>query len=419
MNSSASISPARRATILFANFFLIILAYYHVKPASRSLAIEYIGSDNLPYVWIGTALFLGVLVGYYHRLVEHYDRRNVVLATCVAVMALLVLFRFWLSTESTVAAVAFYIFVDIFSVVLVEQFWSLTNTVYTTDEGKRWYGVIATGGLLGGVVGGSAAALVLRTTPATTEDMLLIGAGILILVFALNLAMARLGVYREAPIADPPIVAEGGWRTLLQSRYLFLIAATLLLAQLVQPLVEYQFIKTIEATYVEKDLRTAFLSTFFAAMGLISIGVNLTLTPLIHRTLGAIAGLLVQPVMVMFSSLVFMAQPVLWAVSMLKISDRGVSYSINRASKELLYVPIDPVRTYQAKAWIDIFGYRAFKVFGSLIILALQWLAAGVGLVHFSWPVLIICVIWFVVIASLAQEYRSVSSRPLTASQAA
>jgi AAA family ATP:ADP antiporter len=68
-----------RALLLFTNFFLIIFAYYYIKPASRSLFIEYFGADSLPYVWIGTALFLGTVIGFYHKLVEHRSRLNVVL----------------------------------------------------------------------------------------------------------------------------------------------------------------------------------------------------------------------------------------------------------------------------------------------------------------------------------------------------
>ena len=65
---------SERGAILFGNFFLIILAYYHIKPASRSLFIEYLGADLLPYVWIATAVVLGTLIGFYHRLVERYSR---------------------------------------------------------------------------------------------------------------------------------------------------------------------------------------------------------------------------------------------------------------------------------------------------------------------------------------------------------
>jgi AAA family ATP:ADP antiporter len=410
------VSPMARAAILFVNFFFIILAYYHVKPASRSLFIENLGADDLPYVWIGTALFLGAIIGLYHRIVERHSRVNVVLGSCIVFIAILIGFYFLLQTGSTAASVAFYIFTDIFSVVLVEQFWSLTNTVFVTEEGKRWYGLIATGGLVGGVAGGVAATFLLDHTPLHTRELLLVAAGILGLVFLLNLAMDRLHLFREAPYSATPIVASGSWRVLFENRYLLLITLTLLLAQLAQPLVEFQFIKTIESHLTELDARTAYLASFFAVMGLVSIGINLFLTPLIHRYLGVIAGLLAQPLLLGISSLVFYASGTLNTAAIMKISDRGLSYSINRASKELLYVPIDPIRTYQIKAWIDMFGYRVFKVFGSLLILILtQWLDLGIGVAQISWLTITGCGIWLLVIYALSKEYHRIAALPLRA----
>jgi AAA family ATP:ADP antiporter len=58
------------------------------------------------------------------------------------------------------------------------------------------------------------------------------------------------------------------------------------------------------------------------------------------------AGLLVQPLTVIFCSWGFMLQPTLSMIAVTKIGDRGLSYSINRASGELLYIPIDPVMVY-------------------------------------------------------------------------
>ena len=85
-----------RATFLFVNFLLIIMALYHLKPASRSLFIEYLGADQLPYVWIGTALSMAVFIGIYHRLVENCSRAILVLGTCLFMAGSLVIFRFWL-----------------------------------------------------------------------------------------------------------------------------------------------------------------------------------------------------------------------------------------------------------------------------------------------------------------------------------
>jgi AAA family ATP:ADP antiporter len=402
--SKARFAGGRRAFILFVNFFLIILAYYQIKPASRSFFVEYLGSELLPYVWIGTALVWLLFIGMYHEIVRRFERLTIVLASCGLFIALLVGFRLWLMAASQTAAFAFYIFVDIFSVVLVEQFWSLANTVHTTHEGRRWYGFVGTGGLVGGVVSGAFAGTLIHKVGLTSQGLLLVAAALLGGVILINLAMARAGLYQEAESEPAAKDAQKGWKPLIKSKYLLLIAAMLLAAQMAQPIVEYQFINRVEAAYADLNDRTAYLSWFFSVLSLVAIAVNLTLTPIIHRFLGVMAGLLVQPLALSLFSLAFFAQPLLTIGSAMKVSDRGLSYSINRASKEVLYIPIDPVVTYQAKAWIDMFGYRAFKVVGSLLILGLG--QAQVSVAGLSWATVAICAGWLLVLVLLAQEYR-------------
>lgn len=402
--SQGRFAGGRRAAILFVNFFLIILAYYQIKPASRSFFVEYLGSERLPYAWIGTALVWLLFIGMYHEIVRRYERLTIVLASCGLFIALLVGFRLWLMASSQTAAFAFYIFVDIFSVVLVEQFWSLANTVHTTHEGRRWYGFVGTGGLVGGVASGAFAGTLIQKVGLTSQGLLLVAAVLLGGVIIINLVMARAGLYREAEPTPATKEAQKGWQPLIKSRYLLLIAAMLLAAQMAQPIVEYQFINRVEAAYPDLNQRTAYLSWFFSMLSLVAIAVNLTLTPIIHRFLGVLVGLLIQPLALSMFSLAFFVQPLLSLGSAMKVSDRGLSYSINRASKEVLYIPIDPVVTYQAKAWIDMFGYRAFKVVGSLLILGLTQLQVSVA--GLSWATVAICVAWLLVLVLLAQEYR-------------
>lgn len=399
-----------RALFLFVNFFLIIMALYQLKPASRSLFIEFLGAQQLPYIWIATALTMGVFIALYHRFVERYSRINVVLITCLVVSALLVVFRILLNYPGPIAVACFYIFVDILGVVLIEQFWSLTNSIYTTQEGKSWYGFVGTGGLVGGVMGGWVAAMFIKYTPLQTPDLLLSAAAIIAIILGLTWIMGRAGIFCEVDhvvrVIEP---GSGGWRILRHSRYLLLIAAILLLTQLASPLIEYQFLNTVESSYPAMEARTAFLSLFFAILGAVSIAVNMGITPLVHRSLGAIAGLLVQPLMIWIFSWCFYFQATLFFAGAAKISDRAMSYSINRASKELLYVPVDSVLIYQAKAWIDMFGYRLFKVAGSvLILLFTQWLPFTVSLPQLSWFTVSICVIWIILVMVLRNDYQQV-----------
>lgn len=412
-----------RCVLLFTNFFLIIAALYLLKPASRSIFISSLGSDYLPYVWIATAVALGLIIGIYHRLVARHSRIHVVLASCAIVIAGLVGFHLGLGDSGFVQAFAFYIFVDMLSVILVEQFWSLTNTIFSTEDGKRWYGLIATGGLLGGVAGGSASSALITQVQLETIDLLLVAAGTIGLLMLLTVLMGRLGLYQEhAGVRDngDGDSGQGDWRAILRHRYLFLIAAILLLAQIVEPLVEYQFMKVVEASIAGREERTAYLGAFFSVMSAVAIGINLLITPLVHRWLGALGGLFAQPLAVIAGSFWYMTQATLQAGAFLKIADRGLSYSINRASKELLYVPIDPLLIFRAKAWIDMFGYRLFKVLGSLLILLLtQWLPWTIGATQLGWLVLAVCVAWMLALARLGGEYRGILTRAAAVKAAA
>ncbi|MDA0823204.1 MAG: Npt1/Npt2 family nucleotide transporter [Proteobacteria bacterium] len=397
----------KRSLALFSNFFLIILAYYQVKSASRSLLIEFGGSQWFPYAWVYSAVVLTLLIGVYHAIVERFSRVRVVLGSLLLVAALLVLFRTILEHNNTLVAVAFYIFVDIFSVVLVEQFWSLTVSITDPADGKRSFWFVGTGGLVGGVAGGYLASVLVESTALQTADLLHVCAAILISTFVLNLFMWRAGMYEEIPAQSGSQQIKADWRALLKNNYLLLIAAVVCLSQLAQPVVEYQFISAVEQAYSDLDQRTAFIGKFFSVMGLVSIAINLIATPLIHRYLGFFAGLVVQPLVLSVCSFGFYFSSSLTTAAIMKIGDRGLSYSINRASKEQLYIPVDPIQTYQAKAWIDMLGYRLFKVIGSgLILLTTQWTPLRLDMSELSFLTIAICAFWIITTGILAKSYR-------------
>ena len=400
-----------RSILLSLNFFLIILALYQLKPASRSLFIESLGAAQLPFVWIASALVMGVFIGFYHRWVERCSRVRVVLSSCLAITGILVAFRAVSPNPGPVGSTCLFAFTDILGVVLVEQFWSLTNSIYTTPEGRSWYGVVGTGGLVGGMAGGWLAALLLQHASLKTPDLLLTAAGIMVLISSLTWGMSRVGMYCEVDEAKAPSDAPGaaGWRILAHSRYLLMIAALILLAQLASALVEYQFLNTVEASFAEREARTAFLGEFYSILGVVSVAVNLVATPVVHRAFGPIGGLMIQPLLMGLCSWGFLLTPTLSFGGAARISDRAMSYSINRASKELLYVPVDPVVIYQAKAWIDMFGYRIFKLAGSvLILLFTQWLPIHLAVAQLSWFTIGICAVWIGVIVIVRYQYQSV-----------
>lgn len=405
--------PALRSILLFLDFFLIILAYYQVKPASRSLFLEYADARDLPYVWAASAALLLALLPLYERLLKKYTRLNIVLGTCGAVLVLLMVFRILLLRPSLPVAVGFYLLVDVFSVVLVEQFWSLTNSVFRRSGGRRWYGLIASGGLVGGLVGGFLASALVSLTPVKTADLPLVAAAIIGLMMWLTTRLARHGLYNEAPdlAVAAPIAAAEAWQALRGDRFLILIALMLLLSQMGEPIIEYQFMHLVEQTYVNAEERTAYLSGFFSVLSGVALIVNLLVTPLILRRVGALGGLMVQPLLLGLAAAATVFQYQLVMAGIVKICDRALAYSINRTSRELMYLNVDTATIYRAKAWIDMVGYRTFKLAGiATILLLTQWLPWTMSAASLSWVVIALCAGWIYAALQIGKR----SGRPAT-----
>ncbi|HUP91735.1 MAG TPA: Npt1/Npt2 family nucleotide transporter [Solimonas sp.] len=422
--TSARYHPALRSALLFLNFFVILLAYYQVKPASRSLFLEYSDASQLPYVWTASGVLLLMLMPFYQRLIQRFERIPFVVGTCAVVVALLLAFRLLLNEPGPAVAVGFYIFVDIISVVLVEQFWSLTNSLYDKREGRHWYGLIASGGLLGGLVGGFAASWLVAQGGLTTEDLIVVAALLLAGMMALTWRMAAAGMYREAPrrqaeATGSNLAMADIWQSLTSNRVVGLLALLLLASQVCEPLVEYQFMHIVEASYSNAEVRTAYLSGFLGVLSGAALGINLLITPLLHRYGGAIAGMMVQPILLGCSAFAFAMHADLRSASLMKIADRSLSYSVNRASRELFYISADARTIFKVKAWIDMVGYRAFRIVGNcLILLMTQVLPWQVGDRAMSGVVLAVCCGWtFGVLALHRATVRSRHTAPPTLSR--
>jgi AAA family ATP:ADP antiporter len=58
------------------------------------------------------------------------------------------------------------------------------------------------------------------------------------------------------------------------------------------------------------------------------------------------------------------------------------------------------------------FGYRLFKVLGSVLILLLtQWLPWSISAAQLSWLVLSVCLLWLATLLRLGGEYRQITAR--------
>ena len=148
--------------------------------------------------------------------------------------------------------VAFFIWVGIFNLMVIAQFWAFANDVYTLEQGKRLFAIV-------GVrrIARRDRRRHVRREPldrrrlGPSTRLMLIAAAILLVCIVLTRSSAR----RETSRADrgggrgverQPLAGQGGFALVFAQRYLLLIALLMLIVNLVNTTGEYILGKTLE-----------------------------------------------------------------------------------------------------------------------------------------------------------------------------
>ncbi|MGQ0734923.1 MAG: Npt1/Npt2 family nucleotide transporter [Acidobacteriota bacterium] len=383
-----------RALPLGAYLFLTIAGSVASKAARDALFLDRFDATALPYVDIAIAVLVALVAGVYIRAGARTNLRNVQIGSLAAFAATALVFWWYASRPDTGGSgplfVAIYIWVGAMSVLIPTQVWTLANYVMTTREAKRAFGLIGAGAILGWIVGGLAThRIVDRFGTAST------------LVWVAITLSASAGivwvVWRDRPrqtgdVPTPGKVDHGGlWASfglVRDSRYLTAIALVIWLGALVTTVTGWQFKALAKANIPDTDALTMFFGTFNMYAGLAALVMQVAFTGRVLRVAGIGVTLLIVPVALTMSSVALLVLGTLFAAGALKASDQVLRYSIDKATIELLYLPV-PVRvTFRVKAFIDNVIYRLGDAAGGLAVLAL---AAGLGWtpVELSWLALV------------------------------
>ncbi|UCF18703.1 MAG: hypothetical protein JSU87_12245, partial [Gemmatimonadota bacterium] len=199
------------AVLLAFNLFLVLGAWYAIKPVRKALVGA--GGEAMfgpgggakveAYCYAGIVLLLTALVPLYGRVASRMPRRRLinVVTTFFAANLVILYLVFQLDIPLFVQGVAFYIWASIFNVMVIAQFWSFANDIYKAEEGERLFPIVAFGASLGGVIGGLAAGRVIPSFGVYLP--LLLGAALLMVTLLItNYIDARERHAREADLPN-------------------------------------------------------------------------------------------------------------------------------------------------------------------------------------------------------------------------
>src|ERR1044072_6420280 len=165
------------AVLLSLNIFLILMAYYVLKPVREALILGEGSPELKSYISAGQVVLLAFVVPLYSRLVARFVRIRLINVVTAFFVACLVLF-YVLARFQVPLAIVFFLWIGIFNLMVIAQFWSFANDIYTKDQGERLFAIVGFGASLGAVAGSRIAYTLIE--PVGIYEMMLVGAGVLV-----------------------------------------------------------------------------------------------------------------------------------------------------------------------------------------------------------------------------------------------
>jgi ATP:ADP antiporter, AAA family len=403
---------ATTALLMFLYSFLCMTSYNIIKPITRSEFISSLGADNLPYVQFSAGVLIGFIMQGYTRVMRAIPRRHIIPVTQTGMAALLLLFWFLFTTiGQDWIAVAFYVLGLILAVLLISQFWTLANDIYDPRQAKRLFGFIGGGSSLGGATGAALTAYLVQTIGA--KNMLLVSAAIMAVCVAIVLFVLRrersAGTSDAAKTGEEEGTGAGEAIQLLRSsRHLQVIAMVIAFAAIGAAIIEQQLnMAAAEAKgATNSDAIAAFLAQVTVYLSLIGFVIQVGLTSRIHRVLGIGFALLVLPISLGTTAVIMLMNRALWAPGLARVLDTSLRYTVDKTSREVLFLPLPAELKYRAKPFIDVTMDRFAKGMGALLILVLikDW-GFGFDWQHLSYASLTMVGLWVLTAIAARREY--------------
>ncbi|HSD29154.1 MAG TPA: Npt1/Npt2 family nucleotide transporter, partial [Vicinamibacteria bacterium] len=417
---------AGTALLMFAYSFLAMTAYNIIKPITRSKYIDQLGADNIPWVLLAAAVLVGFIMQGYSRLAGLLPGRLVIPVTQGGLAGLLVLFWFLFggSSEGWIP-VAFYFLGLIMGILLISQFWTLANDIFDARQAKRLFGFIGAGSVLGGMMGSG---LTTQARRLGTQNLLLVSAAVLVLCVVLVWTVLRqtkgtqLAGIAAAGKEDESVGGAEAVRLLKESRHLQVIALVIGFAALGSSIIEQQ-LNMAAAEFLgtdDPDALTAFLGSVIFYISVIGFVVQIALTSRIHRLLGIGFALLVLPVSLGTSALFMLVYHSIWAPAFGRVMDTSLRYTLDKTTREVLFLPLPTELKYRAKPFVDVTIDRLFGKGGSAVLLLILIKVLGFSWQQISYVSLALTGLWVFTAVRARREYvrsfrRSIEERVIEA----
>lgn len=407
------------ALILAFNLFLLMVGYYVVKTVREPLVLVSGGAEMKSYAAAAQALTLMAFVPLYSWFASRVDRMRLITGVIVFFIVCIEAFYAGALARVPLLGFVFYVWVGIFSLATIAQFWSYANDLYDKPTGERLFPVVAVGATAGPPLG-TLVTEKLFESGVRPYTMFHITAVLLVVHLALYwLVDKREGGRRgQKARSQERLPGPGGFTLLLRGPYLRLLAVLLLVLNIVNTTGEYLVGRTVleaAAGAPTVEAKEAIVGIFYGGYLFWTSVMALLLQAFVVSRMVKYVGIggivLALPLVALGTYGVIASGVGLAVLRWAKISENATDYSIMNTARQMLWLPTSREEKYKAKQAADTFVVRTGDMLSAVaVFLGTTLLHAGVR--GFAVMNLVLIAVWLAVAFRLIRQYRSLSAPP-------
>lgn len=403
----------------FCYFLSLLCAYYIIRPMRDEMGVAG-GVDNLQWLFTATFIAMLVLVPVFGWITSRYPRKVFLpVIYYFFISNLLIFFLVFESvTERVYVARIFFVWASVFNLFAVSVFWSFMTDLFSQEQSKRLFSLIAAGGTCGALLGPALTALLV--TPLGANNLLLISAALLCLsVFSIKqLSQWRAKAVTVSPTETTNDKADeepmggsilAGIRLVIQSPYLLGICLLMLFFTTLATFLYFQQAQIIQDHFSDRESRTAVFALVDFATNALTLILQVFIAARLIEKFGLPAILSIVPVLLAIGFAVLALAPGLAAIIVVQTIRRAGNYAIMRPAREMLYVVLEREKKYKAKNFIDTSVYRAGDVISAWAYTGLQ--AIGLGLAGIALLSVPLALIWAKLCHSLGKQQLQLANK--------
>jgi AAA family ATP:ADP antiporter len=300
-------------------------------------------------------------------------------------------------------------------------FWGTTGRLFTLRQGKRLFGLIDVG-MVVGIILSCYAIPVLLTFSFKAHNILIISAAAVMTGTILQIIIGRrfqLAAGRDEEEKETKEKKRSVVSLVRSDSYIRVMAIFIALSVMTAFFVQYSFMAVTREQYPSEDDMARFLGLFTGSMMIFTLLIKLLVFSYLIKNYGLRTCLAVSSILVAAFTLVailigmlmgftpemsgFMLFFMLLALS--RLFSKSLKDSIESPSFKVIYQTLDEKIRYEVQSSMD-GTVNEIAALSSGLILAGLGILSFIKLIHFSWVLFAITIVWIFMAVRLYSEYR-------------